>query len=816
LQSTIEELETSNEELQSTNEELMATNEELQSTNEELHSVNEELYTVSAEHQRKNEQLTERDTDIDVLLQSSKIGSLHLDKDLRLRRYTNKARTIFNIMPLDVGRPITHISIRTSEQEILSLINDVYDTQATHETRVKVDGEVYLLRILPYKRDTQIFQGVMITVIDITDLENMRFALDELSQRYKDIIENTDSYILRWNAKNDVVTYCNQPFADRWNTTIEKSVGRPITDIRNFRSQQLAAEFIKDIKPGSYKTGVYTDYGLGNEKRSSMVTVRAISADNLSIDEYQTTGFDITEEQQYTDSLTTLHTIFADDTIDNNKKIENILAVGLDYFQLDTALVSLIVDQDYTVKAVQSKLPVSLKVNDVLNLEETICGQMPDGSMAYAVDNLTENGMGDLKCVRITGIQSFLGAVIQTTSGPYGTVSFSSLAPRGKAFSPREQNLALTISGWIGFILGNIEQLEFISSQNEYYQSLFKKIPAMMFLADADGLIISASDRLCENLGLTPEALPGELCSRYFQKNEAEKVIEILNKGNASKVPFTLLGKSNKNLEIELSSSVKPIGTMQETRMVILNDVSERNQASRDATEKNRKLELANESLNQFAFIASHDLQEPLRKIQQFSSFLADDLGELIDKDAQYHIDVIIDASQRMSTLIHDLLHYSGASKENPTLEPVSLNNILDNVVHELQLPIEESGAQIELKLLPTIDGNRPLLTQLFTNLVGNSIKYRSAERAPKITVSGFGKNNKEGILIVDNGIGFDMTYAKKIFEPFIRLHNSKSYKGNGVGLAICAIVCEKHGWHITANSHPERGSEFKIYFQKQ
>jgi len=170
LQSTIEELETSNEELQSTNEELMSTNEELQSTNEELHSVNEELYTVSAEHQRKNEELTERDTDIDVLLQSSKIGTVHLDETLSLRRYTNNARSVFNILPQDVGRPIDHITLRASDTNVLQLISKSSRLHETHETQLAIEDEVYLLRIMPYHQVDGQPCGVLITVIDITDM----------------------------------------------------------------------------------------------------------------------------------------------------------------------------------------------------------------------------------------------------------------------------------------------------------------------------------------------------------------------------------------------------------------------------------------------------------------------------------------------------------------------------------------------------------------------------------------------------------------------------------------------------------------------
>jgi len=247
--------------------------------------------------------------------------------------------------------------------------------------------------------------------------------------------------------------------------------------------------------------------------------------------------------------------------------------------------------------------------------------------------------------------------------------------------------------------------------------------------------------------------------------------------------------------------------------MVVLTDVSERNKAARFAEEQNRLLKTANENLNQFAFVASHDLQEPLRKIQLFSGFLEDDLEGKLDKDASYHLNVIVDASDRMSTLIRDLLRFSGASQYEPKHDPINLNELIEEVVTELDLRVQDSGAEINVANLPEVEGDKGMLRQLFVNLIGNGIKYRSPERPVQITVKGYGKDLQEGVSVSDNGIGFEMEFARKIFEPFNRLHRSKEYKGNGIGLAICSTVCDKHGWGLSAESEPDIGSTFKIKF---
>jgi len=215
--------------------------------------------------------------------------------------------------------------------------------------------------------------------------------------------------------------------------------------------------------------------------------------------------------------------------------------------------------------------------------------------------------------------------------------------------------------------------------------------------------------------------------------------------------------------------------------------------------------------LNQFAYIASHDLQEPLRRIQQFCHFLQEDLNETIDNNSRYHLDVIVNSAKGMSTLVQDLLDFSNAAKDDLDLCNVSLNDLMIDVCSELEFCITDSNAQISIAELPTIQGDRSLVRQLFTNLVSNSIKYRDPYRPLEIKISSLIEDGKTTIAITDNGIGFDKKLSNRALQPFKRLHNEKKYKGNGIGLAICATVCEKHDWKLTVNSQPGAGSVFAI-----
>lgn len=506
-----------------------------------------------------------------------------------------------------------------------------------------------------------------------------------------------------------------------------------------------------------------------------------------------------------------LYEIFSDTSLDNDAKLEGILELSLWYYGLDTAIVSSVAGANSVLSAITSLVIVPLRVGSTVLLS-----RMPDSECLRADKQFAEHQCKNGAYEYISGSQvlpvgSFIASVLHTVNGPYGSVCFSSKKSRSNSFDKYEWKFLSLVTNWLGYFLGNAEQLEFMMNQNEHYKTLFASIPAVMFLCDADGLVISSSDQFAQKIGLAVDMVPGKVCLSYFDENEKKSVRKAIAHGQAVQLPAKLLIPGGVSLEVELNISTKPIGTMRNIRMVIATDVSARNEALRAATEQNHLLEKSNEGLNRFAFVASHDLQEPLRKIQQFSSFLEEDLSGALDDDSKYHLNVIVDSSQRMSQLIKDLLSYSKASSVDPDMEPVCLKKLLASVTNELELLISEADASVEIGELPTVNGNSPLLRQLFTNLICNGIKYRSTERSPRLSVSCESANDSSMVCVSDNGIGFEMDSSKKIFEPFHRLHGAKEYQGTGIGLAICSAVCEKHGWDIEASSVLNEGSVFLI-----
>ena len=236
----------------------------------------------------------------------------------------------------------------------------------------------------------------------------------------------------------------------------------------------------------------------------------------------------------------------------------------------------------------------------------------------------------------------------------------------------------------------------------------------------------------------------------------------------------------------------------------ILSDETARKQLQDSLTESNAALE-------QFAYVASHDLQEPLRTMGVYAQLLAKQYKGKLDADADMFIDHIVTASKRMSTQVKDLLTYARTATEIGRPSSIALDEDLEAAISQLTQAIEESGATITHDPLPTMQVDRGQMVRLFQNLVSNALKYRHHGQSPRVHI-GAEQSGQEWIISVqDDGIGFDPKYATNIFTPFKRLHTAGEYPGTGVGLAICRRIVEAHGGRIWAESKPGEGATFRF-----
>jgi signal transduction histidine kinase/CHASE3 domain sensor protein len=263
----------------------------------------------------------------------------------------------------------------------------------------------------------------------------------------------------------------------------------------------------------------------------------------------------------------------------------------------------------------------------------------------------------------------------------------------------------------------------------------------------------------------------------------------------------------------------------------IIADITRQRNYEKQLEDFNTALKKSNEELEQFAYVASHDLQEPLRKIRAFGDRLMFKYEQQAELPGHDYIIRMMDGAERMQVLIQDLLAFSRVSRDAGDKTIVDLNETIKSVLEDLQLSISESNAKIEIEHLPKLASTNPVqMQQLFLNLIGNAIKFHKENSPPEIHISyriiegalvhlpdenvDVQKTYYE-ITVHDNGIGFDEKYRDKIFTIFQRLHGRSEYKGTGIGLAVCKKICHNHGGYITAKSDGESGSDFIIYLPK-
>jgi two-component system sensor kinase FixL len=328
--------------------------------------------------------------------------------------------------------------------------------------------------------------------------------------------------------------------------------------------------------------------------------------------------------------------------------------------------------------------------------------------------------------------------------------------------------------------------------------------------------------------GRTVEEMVGKPESEVFQRQMLEGAPngQIELKGPEGSVLAEQMFRRKDGTSFPVEYNRTPI--MENDRLVgaviIFRDITERKRAEESLSRKAAELARSNAELEQFAYVASHDLQEPLRKIQAFGGRLKTKIEGVDIQDGRDYLDRMQNAAARMQNLISDLLTFSRVLSSSQPFVPLDLGNIVREVLSDLEVSIEQSQAKIEFEGLPTIEGDPTQLRQLLQNLISNSIKFQPAGKAPLIQVEAQILHRPFScvkhptpddqiceLTVKDNGIGFDEQYLEKVFAVFQRLHGRSEYEGTGVGLAVCRRIVDRHGGTITARSKPGEGASFIV-----
>ncbi len=358
-----------------------------------------------------------------------------------------------------------------------------------------------------------------------------------------------------------------------------------------------------------------------------------------------------------------------------------------------------------------------------------------------------------------------------------------------------------------------------LSASNESqarYRGLLEAAPDAMVVVNQNGEIILLNLQTEKQFGYRSDELVGQSVKTIIPEGFAERLIADGTRTAAEALAqqigmgIELQGRRKDGSEFPIEIMLSPLAGPQEILVTAaIRNITERKRSQEQLVKTVGELKRSNDELEHFAYVASHDLQEPLRMVASYTQLLAKRYRGRLDADADDFIAYAVDGSTRMQQLIKDLLAYSRAGTDGTALVKISSQMALQAALANLRLTIGESGAVVTHDSLPYILTDDNQLSQVFQNLVGNAIKYRSAE-VPRIHVWATTNGGRETIFSVrDNGMGIDPQYFGRIFVLFQRLHGREEFEGTGIGLAICKKILERLGGRIWVESQPGKGSTF-------
>ena len=369
-------------------------------------------------------------------------------------------------------------------------------------------------------------------------------------------------------------------------------------------------------------------------------------------------------------------------------------------------------------------------------------------------------------------------------------------------------------------LIRDITQRKRREEENYKLTCAIEQSPCTVVITDTRGIIEYVNPKFTELTGYTSEETIGQnasiLKSDKTSMEVFKKLWDTITSGREWHGEFC-----NKKKNGELFWESASISPVRNTKGVIANfvavneDITVRKQFDEKLKQALVELKRSNTELEQLVYVASHDLQEPLRMVASYVQLLQRRYKDKIDDDANDFIAYAVDGAKRMQGLINDLLAYSRVGSRGKDFDPIDCETVIDRVVGNLEASIKGSGAVVTHDSMPTVMADSSQIVQLFQNLIGNAIKYRN-EEIPRVHISAK-ENGKNMIFSVnDNGLGIDPQYYERIFTIFQRLHGKKEYSGTGIGLAICKKIVERHGGEIWVESQPGKGSTFYFTIPKK
>lgn len=809
LQAMIEEVETSNEELQATNEELLASNEELQSTNEELQSVNEELYTVNSEHQEKIDEIVFLNEDLENLINSTRLGTIFLDKDLNIRRFTPVIKEFFNVIESDIGRPIHHFNTLLGEEnrdELEKDIREVIKNEKTIEKEVVIENKYFLKRTSPYRDALNKTEGCVISFIDITGQKELE---NQLKSNLK-FLENINRIIPVALYIFNQHTLSNE-YA---NGVLERIIGYTPKEIqkmgRNFLIKLFHPEDLPRLQPyldqiNNSEIGVIHEFEYRlKHKNGSYVWLLARDTiyDRVpNTDKVRHIGIamDITEFKISEENLKEANIIY-------NTVVDASLAGYWDWnikentFFMSSNFAEMFgydkdeVDNSYGwVRSVMH--PDEIETSDKkFQIYIDSKGDIPfKNELRYIHKN------GSIVWVKCVGSVIEWGENGEPLRFVGCHIDITSLKRSEEQLKNSNQKLEVKVK----------ERTHELENALEKFHNLYNNAPDMFLSVCAKTAnIIECNNTILFKLGYKKEDLLNNKIFNFIMAESLDKAKETFKNfkkyGFVKEAGLSFKCKDGNPLDVILNASA-----MKDQNGEVLYSYS----SLRDVTQLNMVVK----DLEELTYLTSHDLKAPIANISSYVSLLKEDdtITNSISKEAINWINQNVDNAERTLKNLVSVTKARTLVLENITT--INLEESIREILVVLSSTIEKSGAKItyDFNKCKTINFSKAHLISMLQNVIENAIKYKHTDRTPELDIQSFIDNDSfYCISITDNGIGIDLDEHKdQVFGLFRRAN--ADVQGSGLALYLIRKVLEKTGGKIEVDSKLGEGSTFKLYFKK-
>jgi two-component system, chemotaxis family, CheB/CheR fusion protein len=813
---------------------LLSANEELQSSNEELQSLNEELHTLNTEHQLKIKELVELNEDLNNYFRSSDIGQVFLDKSMKIRKFNPASARMINFIDSDIGRPITHISTNIRYNGLIHDIEEVLRENRSVEKEVELqNGMNLLLRIMPYLTQDNKISGAIISFIDITTITNLNNII-------RGVFNSSLSAIFALQAIRDSKNVITDFEITATNHAGSKMVNHEADDLKGFLLRRGLNQPLFDTLFRVFADTVETDRPVHTDVYSeTSKTWLEVTAVKMA-DGVMATFSDITQKKSAEERLKKnyVELISAKENLKRlNSELEvkvaertQLLSVSEERFRMVArATNDAIWDWDIVTNNIWFSDAFYIKFG--YDPETPFDRQLwldkiaPDerSSVEKSIHHVINSG-----AKHWTKEYSFLKA-----DGEYAHI-----LDRGYVLHDEQYNTPFRMLGSMLDITELKRAEQEIANNIAQKKFLAESMPLTVWTANASGEVDFVNRQFEMYTGLRyddallygwkkivhPDDL-GALNALWRDSLEygSDFQQEVRLRLFTGEYHWNILrAKAQKDTGAKVDNWVVTsidINDQKQQHELLERKVDER---TRELVKMNHALEISNNDLQQFASVASHDLQEPLRKIHLYANLINDRHGVNLDGAATY-LHKILQSSARMKSIITNIMSYSKLSAENVEFVPTDINEMISDLLEDLEISITEKNASIYVSKFPIIDTIPGQIRQVFQNIIGNALKFSKPNVPPQVNLNavrvdklGFNaaahpKGDYCCITIKDNGIGFNERFTETIFLLFHRLHSKDAYEGTGIGLAIAKKIIEKHHGLISATSKENQGSVFTI-----